>query len=259
MKTFKGDFYKFYEMLRNKIPFSFCKFSDGELFILQNKELILGPRPEHHSYTDDQDHKTFIPGIHEFYRQKLFNSLSYCANNYYAGICVPSDQGNEIFNWMKEISKKDDDHLSWANLFVNSNYGLYRDLFIKEYSNYEIVIVCNQKSDIKKLPFKIKKDFRVGTNCIINDYPLVEQMKTWVKDNNIKNHLFLFCCSSLGNFLCHQLHEIEPNNTYFDCGSTLNPLLGLSLDRGYLSAYEGVLWRGQDTKNDLERDEPWGS
>ena len=37
--------------------------------------------------------------------------------------------------------------------------------------------------------------------------------------------VFLFCCGPFGNILCHELTEYEPNNTYLDIGSTLNPYL----------------------------------
>lgn len=258
-KTFKGDFDKFYQKFKNKENFSFCKFSDGELYILKNQLLVLGPNPEHHSYQDDSDHKLFDPEKHQFYRERLFDSLKYKSENYYIGICAPSDYGDQDFYYLKNESRQDEEHLTWANLFVNSNYKLFCDLIIPEFSNFEIIIVCNKKSTFDKAPFadKIIKDFRVGTNCIINDYHMVDLLKAYVLKNKIQNKLFLFCCSSLGNFMCQQLNEIEPNNIYFDCGSTLNPYLGLSTDRGYLQAALGNLWRGQDTSADLSREETW--
>ena len=36
MKTFKGDFEKIKKYLKENINFSFTRFSDGELFVLQN-------------------------------------------------------------------------------------------------------------------------------------------------------------------------------------------------------------------------------
>jgi hypothetical protein len=159
---------------------------------------------------------------------------------------------------MKKESNRDEEHLSWANLFVNSNYKRFREEMIPELKDKKIVIVCNEKSKLESLPFSVVKDFRVGSNCIINNIDLVDEMISYVKENNIKDHIFLFAASSLGNVLIHKLTEVEPRNTYFDVGSTLNPLLGLSIDRGYLCAYEGVLWRGsQDTSADLTREEGW--
>jgi hypothetical protein len=257
MKTFKGDFYKMLERIKNKEHFSYSKFSDGELFILQGKSFSLGPHS--HSYENSEDFKDFDATRHSFHQQKLLEAFQYKHPNYYIGICAPSDQDDSTFFWMKEQSGQPEENLTWANLFVNSNYDNFRKEMIQEFSNYNIIIVCNQKSTFDDLPFKEKivKDFRVGSNCIVNDYDLIERVKDYVRENNIKDHLFIFAASSLGNFLCHQLHKEFPENTYFDAGSTLNPLLGLSIDRGYLSAYEGVSWRGNDTSGDLNREESW--
>ena len=41
MKTFKGDFDLFKNKLINNEHFAFSRFSDGEMFILQNKRLVL--------------------------------------------------------------------------------------------------------------------------------------------------------------------------------------------------------------------------
>lgn len=257
MKTFKGDYYKLFNKLKNNEPFSFSKYSDGELYILLNHRLILGPEPWNHSYQCEEDHKYFNPSEHGHFRAMLITAFKFNHPNYYIGICGPgSDVDEGTFYWMKTESGRDEEHLTWANLFVNSNYKNFREEFVPELSNKDIILVCNNKSDLSKLPFKVKKDFRIGTNCIINDLSLVDRMINYVRENQIKNHVFLFAASSLGNVLIHKLTELEPDNTYIDVGSTLNPLLGLSIDRGYLCSYEGVLWRGQTT-DFLYREEFW--
>lgn len=256
-KTFKGDFYKFLNKLKNKEHFSYSKYSDGELFILQGQEIILGPSPEHHSYKNSEDYKHFDPNKHAFFKEKLYNAFKFKHPNYYIGICALPDYTEEKFYWMKKQSGQDEEHLSWANLFVNSNYKLFRTEFVSELNNTKNIIICNEKSNVNLLPFKVEKDFRVGINCIINNLDLIEKISKYIIDEKIKNHVFLFACSSLGNVLIHELTKLEPENTYMDVGSTLNPLLGLSIDRGYLCAYEGQLWRGNDTSNDLNREETW--
>ena len=88
MKTFKGDFEKIKKYLKENINFSFTRFSDGELFVLQNKRLELN---EDHYIIGDQrgsgwynkeEQKTFIPGEHEFYRKKLEECLDKMSRNY---------------------------------------------------------------------------------------------------------------------------------------------------------------------------------
>ena len=41
MKTFKVEFDKLLSKLKTKENFAFTRFSDGELFIMQNKKIIL--------------------------------------------------------------------------------------------------------------------------------------------------------------------------------------------------------------------------
>jgi len=260
MKTFKDEFKKFLNKIKNKENFSFQRFADGELWMLEGREFSLSPTS--HGYKNPEDWKYFNPIEHSKQREHLFSALSYKQENYYTGLIVGNSENNRnSTNKLYKLSKQDYEHVTYANLFVNSNYIDYRNFFVPEYKNWETIIVCNERSNIKLLPFPIKKAFYVGSNCIVNNYDLVESICEYTKTSKIKNHLFLFCCSSLGNFCIRNLAEVEPENTYIDCGSTLNPLLGLSLDRGYLSIAENILYRGQKLKsNDLEEVEenwPW--
>jgi hypothetical protein len=127
-------------------------------------------------------------------------------------------------------------NLTWANIFVNFNYNAFIELFIPEFKKRDCIIICNEKSNINNLPFKVKKDFRVGNNCIINNYTIIEDIKKYIKDNNIINTIFLFSASSLSEVAIYHLFKDYPNNTYLDIGSTLNYYLGLSIDRDYLLA-----------------------
>ena len=75
---------------------------------------------------------------------------------------------------------------------------------------------------------------------MINDYPLVEEIKQYIDKNNIKDALFLFSAATLSNFLCYELFKDFESNKYLDIGSTLGPLLGLEgwkNSRSYLLSY----------------------
>ena len=93
--------------------------------------------------------------------------------------------------------------------------------------------VVNENAKIEGLPFNVIKDFRIGDNCIINDYHLVEDVKKWIDENSITNYVFLFSASSLSNFMVHQLFDHNDTNTYIDIGTTLNPYMGMQGRRGY--------------------------
>jgi hypothetical protein len=250
MKTFNGDFNKIKSYLLKGTNFSFTRFSDGELFVLQNKRLELN---EDHYIIGDQrgggwynkeEQKTFIPGEHEFYRKKLEESLACNLPKFYRGICTRPDVDLDTFNWMVDLGGGDSETLTWSNLFINGNYEKFINEIVPIFKTKKVILVVNESANINKLPFKVEKDFRVGTNCFINNYGLIDEIKTYITENNIKNHLILVSAASLSNLIIHELHKLNTNNTYLEIGSTLNPIMdmeGWKGSRGYLREF----WLGQ--------------
>jgi hypothetical protein len=252
MKTFDGDFNKIKDKIANRENVSLIRFSDGELFVLQNKRLELGPdywlieKNKGQGNYNNEEQKSFIPHQHEFFRKKLEESLQYDGVNFYQGICTRPDVDYETFKWMVDLSGADEDaeRLTWANLFINGNYERYLNEILPIFADRDVIMVVNHSADLSQLPFKVKKDFRVGTNCFVNDYGLIEKMRHYIETNGIENHLFLISAASLTNLIGHQLHQYNPKNSYIDIGSTLNPIMkmeGWKGSRIYLREY----WLGQ--------------
>ena len=121
----------------------------------------------------------------------------------------------------------DDEHLTYSNLFINNNYPRFMQEMLPVICEKEIVFVANEAAKFDELPLKIIKHFPVGTNCIINDYHLVEEIKNWIKSNNIENTIFLFSASTLSNYIIHECFKEHSNNTYLDVGTCLSPWMGL--------------------------------
>lgn len=97
MKDFRNAFDVLLEKIDNKDNFAFTRFSDGELFILQNKTLVLA---DNHYITGDirganrytkEEHKEFHPELHQEYRQKLIETFKHNQDNYFKGICTSTD------------------------------------------------------------------------------------------------------------------------------------------------------------------------
>lgn len=260
-KTFKGDFEKLRDKLKNGENFAFSRFSDGEVFVLQNKRLELN---ENHfiianrrgyGWYNKEEQKTFIPGEHEFYRKKLEESLQFKKENYYRGISCRCCIGDGDFNWQVDLAGGDDETLTWANLWNNGNYERFVEEIVPIFKDKKIVMVVNESAKLDDLPFEVVKDFRVGTNCFVNDYGLIDNMKTYITENNIEDHVFLVSCASLTNLINHQLFEFNDKNTYIDIGSTLNPMLkmeGWKGSRAYLREY----WLN-DNRNFLNKNCIW--
>lgn len=243
MKNFRHDLVMIQKKLLNKVPFAFNRFSDGEFMILKNMELILdegiiklgdtiisGPYKK-------EDFKHFDPNKHQFLREKLTDAFRFSKKGYHKGISCRCCMNDVDYKWQLDFMKNgQDEELTWANLFVNANYPTFLSDILPCFFNYKTVIICNEMANLKRLPF-IVKDFRVGQNAMINNYGIIEEIKEWMTHNKIKNHLFLFSASALSKVAIKQLYEFNDNNTYIDIGTTLNPLIDLSIERGYLHGY----------------------
>jgi hypothetical protein len=246
-KDFKEEFNKFKDMLTTGENFAFARYSDGEMFIMQNKTVVLAPsyfvtgdRVGNNIYTKEEQ-KEFLPDKHQFHREKLIESFQFREKNYFKGVCTKTDVGEENFNWQINLhGSGDEDSLTFANVLINSNYPRYVEEIVPLFKNKEIIYVVNEAANLAGLPFEIKKEFRIGSNCMINNYDTAEEVKKYIADNNIENHLILCSAASLSNFVIHECYKENQNNTFLDIGSSLNPYLdleGWKFTRGYLTSY----------------------
>jgi hypothetical protein len=256
------DFKEAFDTLLNKIGakenFAFTRFSDGELFILQNKTLILA---EDHYVTGEirgpnvytkEEQKEFLPQEHGFFRDKLMECYLHNQDNFYKGICTGTDPhvGDKNFAWLIEKHGGDHENLTFSNLLINANYKRFIEEMVPLFSNRDVIYVANENANVSKLPFEIKKHFTVGSNCMINDYQIAEEIKKYIDDNNLKDYIILCSAASLSNVVTYECFKNNSNNTFLDIGSCLNPLLeleGWKYTRGYLTSY----W--------LNADSPFGS
>ena len=229
-KDFREDLRSIVELLKSKKNFAFSKYADGELHILANKPINNGEF-------------WFIPSEHASNRQEMVDSFKFKHKLYFVGVSCPCCIGGDtVHDWMKNQSGQELNHLTWANIFVNANYKYYLNNMVPEYSSREVILISNSDSNLENLPFEIKKHFVIGKNAWVDNHQLIDEVKQYITDNNLKNNLFLFCAGPFGNILTHQLFEHNQDNTYIDIGSTLNPLLlgDAGLNRGYLRGNESV-------------------
>jgi hypothetical protein len=232
-KTFYGDFLKFLDKIKNQEFFSLSRWGDGELSILEGNNIdLLNKGNGEFKYDKD------IPK-YEFYRKKLLDSYKFKDDNYYIGIACPCCVGDEKHKYMKDLSEQDEDHLTWANIFVNSNYNHF-DMYLKEFNNKIINIVVNKQSDVNDLPFKTKNIWYVGKDAWVDDYKLVNEISNYINNNKIENELFLFASGPFANILTYELWKVSKKNIYIDIGTVLDPYLKLKLTRRYLLGKETI-------------------
>lgn len=243
MKDFREHFFLLMNKLNKGENFAFSRFSDGELRIMQGKKLILAA--DHYQIGDQkvnssyypEDRKNIDPVEHLHIKNKLMEAYQHLQHNYYVGLscrcCVGQDDFNQMISWYK--GDPNSDLLTWSNLWVNGNFPLFQEYMIPIFSKKNIVYILNEKANINTLPFRVIKDFRIGENCIVNDFGMENEVGMWIEENNIENHTFLFSASSLSNMVIYELFKKYPNNTYIDIGTTLNRELGMNGLRAYLT------------------------
>lgn len=263
-KDFTKDFEKLKEMIQQGNNFAFTRYSDGELFMMQNKTIVLA---DNHYITGDikgrniytkEEHKEFHPEKHQFYREKLIDTFLHNQENYFKGICTSSDGhvGKENFDWMIDFHGGDHQNLTFANLLINANYQRFVEEIIPLLSGREIIYVVNEMADTTKLPFDISKRFNIGSNCVVNNYDTAEKVKNYIQNNKTENAVILCSAASLSNYVIYECFKDNDKNTFLDIGSCLNPLLSLEgwkYTRGYLTSY----WLGHANHYGKQKD-IWG-
>ena len=207
MKDFKEEIHKLFDRFQQGAPFSFSKFADGEWAVITE------------DYLNNSEFE-FTQQTPKKYREELIAAIQYKDPDYYIGTCCPCCNGDRA-RAMREFAGQDEDHMTFANVFVNANYSTYKDLFVNEYKNHDVRLVCNINARVEDLPFQVEKDYRVGFSAWVSDHGLIRQ----IQDEDTSGKLYLFACGPFGNLLAHQLHDKNKNNIYLDIGSTLNPWL----------------------------------
>jgi len=255
MKNYREEFDRILALVKGRIPFAFSRFSDGEVTMLRNKTVVLA---EDHFIQGDihgeqkifansympEEQKSFIPSLNKREYEKLIEAFKFKKKNYIKGIPGQNSlDGGQSWKFCTELYGPDDwESLSFCNVMINGNYSRFIKETLPLFEGKDIVLVANENSKLDKLPFKVKKLFPIGSNCMVNDFDLPAKVGRWIKENNIENHLFLFSAATLSNFLCYDLFKEHDNNQYMDVGSSLGPLLqleGWKSSRTYLLAYWG--------------------
>ncbi len=228
MKTFDGDFTKFLNKIKSGEHFSLSRWGDGELTILEGKHIDIRSKGNGEFRYD--------PNLPQYdtARRALQEAYVYKDEQYYIGIACPCCVGQEKYQYMKDKSGQDEEHLTWANIFVNANYRRTINELIPELNNYSITIVVNKNSKFDKLPFKPNQILTVGTDAWYEDLDLGRNMLENILMRGIKNEIFLIAAGPLANILTYTLWIYgSKENTYIDIGSILDPYLQLKLTRGY--------------------------
>ena len=187
------------------MKFALGKFADGEWGAIKgntNSSLLM----ESNSVNGDP--------LHEVARRELEASLRYQHPDYYVAIC-PCYQDTITF------SEQPESNITYANIFVNSNYEFYKEKYIEVYKEYDVHLVTHKDTNYRQPPVQGGKILsnRVYRQCSTETCLI----RSW-SGVNPEGKLFLFAAGgTFANILACKLWSKNKNNTYLDVGSTLNP------------------------------------
>ncbi len=228
-KSFHGELMQFNARLIEKENFALVRFGDGEMIIINGEAIDLSQK-----YNGEHQ---YIPGDnrHEQQRELLRQSLIWRSSNYYVGIACPCCVGTPAFLALKNQSEQSEQQLTWANIFVNSNYSTFTRETTTAIGQRTVNMICHNKADTSQLPFDVNTTFRSGPNSWVNDHQrLLNEITEHIKSNKVNDEVFIFCAGVLSNILVYQLSKQFPNNTYIDIGSVFDHVMGLGKTRKYL-------------------------
>lgn len=211
-KNYLEDIKIIHQALLNNENISFSKFCDGEWAVLSNNSIN-----NKEFWFDSNNEKD------QSKRQALLDAFQYKNDRYFVGITCVNVFGLDTHRQMVSLSDQDQDHLTWADIWVNSNYRYYLQNIVPLYNKKPVVLFCNKNAKMDNLPFTPYLHMPVDHNAWEYNWDMIEVAENISKGLN--DVIFLFCCGPFGNILCHRLTESNPNNTYLDIGSTLNPFI----------------------------------
>ena len=202
MKDYKKEIEFFYKKLQSNEKFALSKFADGEWGAITGTFFF----PANGEWQANGNSLEF-----QIARKELIESIKYKDPNYYVAICP-------CYKEAIKFSGQDEKNITYANIFVNSNYPFYKEKYIPLYKERDIHLVTHKNTNLQDLPFRVEKFYPIDYNAWVVNRDLPDK----ILDQNLENKLFLFAAGSFANILSHKLWSNNKNNTYSDVGSTLN-------------------------------------
>ncbi len=237
------DFREDLDLLINNIGknnFAFTRFGDGEMMIINNQFIDLLDKNTGEFKYDPSD------ASYQLSQSLLSKSFSFEKENYFVGLPCPCCVGWPKHLFMIKACGLPKRNITWANLFVNSNYRYFIEKLPEVFKDKKVHLISNENSTVSEMPFQIYRHYKVGRDAWKNDLQIIEYIKQEITINNYENHIFLFCAGPLSNIACCELFDFNEKNTFIDCGSIFDPYLGLGQTRDYLKggfdARKKCLW-----------------
>lgn len=236
MKTFSGDLDFFYNKLLNNEKFALSRWGDGELIIIRGLFLDLLDKGNGEFKFDPND------SIYSESRRLLQEAYVYKDSQYYVGIPCRCCVGKRSARHFKRLCGSEESQLTWANIFVNSNYRIFEDKIVPLLWKLKTRIYANINSCRTDMVSDSVEIYPIiNRDAWLTNLSLIDEIKKEISESNLTDTVFLFAAGPFANILVYELWKFNKQNTYIDVGSVFDKYLGLKLTRDYQ-------FGGQDSK-----------
>jgi hypothetical protein len=230
-KKHEVDFNWALNSVRSQRPFSFVRFSDGEIEILRNRRLEISADGVNWYKGKNQfvyplyDYKSFDPERDVELRERVLASATFRDPSYIKGI--PTRHNKSIKDRDLMIGLNGGlDNLTFSDLLVNANYRRFLQEFVpllQRISNLYVISNfrtrlehINNQWQLLPLPDDAFNSFSTLVTEIVE---ILEQAP---------EHCFvLSSASSLSNIIGHEIRRKRPDITFIDIGTAMHPIFGL--------------------------------
>jgi hypothetical protein len=222
---FTEDFDFFWGMIENSNNFSFLRFADGEVLLMEGKGIGEGTQALNVDKWSSPNNITKVGG-------ELHDTLNLNGDDVYYAISSKSDNINDYNYLYGKIKNKD--NITFANLWINSNYKEHKKRLME--LKRPVTLICNENALNKSYPFNVEKVVPFPNDCI-NFWESVSEdfLGQLLKYVNEKvDHLFLVCCGPVSEIIIYNMRKINKNNTYIDMGSSLDEFIHGKITRPYM-------------------------
>lgn len=225
-KDFIKDFEGAWNRIESNIPFTHARYADGEICLMKGLSIGGG------SQATDVDRWSSPNGITKLGKD-LYESLSCVDPNYYYAISCDSSSTTDK-KWLLDNIKQDREYITFANLWINGNYGRFIDRLstLKK----DIIIIANENGENKKYPFNVSEYMSFGNDCVNvweENYAQIMQI-LGESFYNTCGKTFFISVGPLSEVIIYHLWKINPRNQYIDIGSALDEFVHGRKTRPYM-------------------------
>ena len=250
------DLNRLNSLLTKREPFTFVRFSDGEIEILRNRfnSICFGKTFFRGKiFTNNfpvYDEKTFDPAHHLELRRDLLAVACFSEKNFFKGI--PTSHNNALIDreFLVRLNGGMSRFITFSDLLMNSNYNDFLKNTVSLFDHFKnIYVIANFRA-------KLKGILSNGIHCVIGDNLFMNYEETLAKVlhdliDAPKGSLVLSSASSLSNIVGMKIFQSRSDITFIDVGTSINHLLSLS---SKTRAYHSNKLDFYGLKNKISRD-----